>query len=756
MTPLRPVWLRLAVLLGGAAPLGAVQQIFVAPTGNDAWSGAYAEARADGSGGPVASLGRARDLARSHAADVAGARTREPVEIVVRGGTYRILDTLELTAEDAATAAAPVTWRAYGDEPVLLSGGVEVTGFERLDRMDAGAAGRIRPELRDRIWVTDLRRAGVEDFGVMKRSGFRVPYEPSALRVFYGEEAMTLARYPNAEWERIVTVPQDGTEPAHADMINDRRFDDVPTGRHFGAFTYAGDRPSTWASVDDVWVHGYWTWDWADTTERIAALDATRRRIDLAPPYHPYGLTREQRFYYLNVPEELDAPGEWYLDRERGRLYFWPPDEAFAGTVTVSMLETPLIRVRGADAHRFEGFSFGFTRGPGIEVAEAREVRFTGCRFFGLGGIGLAVTGGARCGVVDSEFFNLASGGVRLDGGDRATLARGEHFVLNCEFRAFGQVHRTNQPAVRLDGVGHRVAYSLIHDAPHMGLHFQGNDHLIEFNEIHDIAKETGDVGAIYSGRDYTSRGTIVRYNYLHDFTGPGLYGVRAVYLDDFTSGVTIYGNVFYRAGKGAFVGGGRDNRIQNNVFIACAPSVHVDARGLSWAANYFNPAAPNHVTTLSDFMAAARVEEAPYAVRYPELVTLYADEPAVPKNNVVTGNVSFGGVFLELFDGVKPGLVTVRDNLVGDPIALRITDQTDQAPEFTTYESEGPAARDVLPGNRWPAAAKADSGASGSAFYRVVDGRVELDQSRLPAGVGFAPISMEEIGLRPRGTVRP
>ncbi len=737
-----------SVVVAFVAPsLFAVQQLFVAPSGSDAWSGRYAAPLADGTDGPLATLVAARDAIRQNNAKPG--HTREPVEVIVRGGRYALTESFELTAEDAASVAAPVVWRAYAGETVLLSGGKPVEGFRRLGETSLG--DRIRPEVRSHVWVTDLRVQGIAAFGEMKRSGFRIPYAPSALQVFYGEAPMTLARYPNEGWEHIAAVPQDGPEMIYAGMINDRRFDDLPTGRHYGAITYEGERPSSWASTDDVWAHGYWTWDWADSTERIAALDTTRHRIDFAPPYHPYGLTKNQRFYYLNVPEELDAPGEWYLDRGKGLLYFWPPDEAFSEAVTVSMLETPLLRLVGAGAHHFEGFSFGFTRGPGLEVEAANDVRFERCRFFALGGVALAVTGGSDCGVIDSEFVNLASGAVRLAGGDRATLERGNHFVLNSEFHEFGQVYRTNQPAVRLDGVGHHVAHNLIYDAPHMALHFQGNDHLIEFNEIHDIAKETGDVGAIYSGRDYTSRGTIVRYNYLHDFTGPGLYGVRAVYLDDFTSGITIYGNVFYRAGKGAFVGGGRDNRIQNNVFIECAPSVHVDARGLSWAANYFDESAPNHVTTLSDFMREAQVDQAPYARRYPELTTLYADAPAVPKNNVVTNNVSFGGVFLELFDGVTPAVVTVRDNFIADATVLRITDKTDQAPEFTTYETGTKAAAGILPGNRQPG-----DGELAPAFYRVVNGRVLLDSQQSPAGVGFAPIPFEQIGLRRRGTVQP
>ena len=103
------------------------------------------------------------------------------------------------------------------------------------------------------------------------------------------------------------------------------------------------------------------------------------------------------------------------------------------------------------------------------------------------------------------------------------------------------------------------------------------------------MALETHDVGAFYLGRNYTERGNVVRYNYFHHLGREGVKAedlVQAVYLDDCASGTLVYGNVFYRAGRAAMIGGGRDNTIENNIFVECTPSVHVDARGLGWASS--------------------------------------------------------------------------------------------------------------------------------------------------------------------------
>ncbi|HKJ90471.1 MAG TPA: right-handed parallel beta-helix repeat-containing protein, partial [Oceanipulchritudo sp.] len=519
---------------------------------------------------------------------------------------------------------------------------------------------------------------------------------------------------------------------------------------HYGAITYSGDRPSSWASYEDIWVHGYWTWDWAESTQRIEELDPDRHRITLAEPHHRYGYTTGQRFYYFNVPEELDSPGEWYLERETGLLYFWPPDEGFSGEVMLSSLESPFIRVEGAAHLVFEGFGMGYSRGAGIVVSDSESVEVRGGRFYALGGRAVTIESGHACGVRNSSFTQLGAGAVFLSGGDRATLQRGNHFVINNHIHAFSRDFRTNHPAIRLHGVGQRAAHNLIHDAPHMGLYFRGNDHLIEFNEIHDIARETGDVGAIYTGRDYTSRGTVIRYNYLHHLHGPGLHGVRGVYLDDFTSGTDVFGNVFLRAGRAAFIGGGRDNRIQNNLFIECEPSVQIDGRGLSWANHHFDVDHSQYASTLRDAYDAAEVNEPPYASRYPELVGLYEGDPRIPAGNRVENNRSFGGIFLDLYDGTDLETAMVRNNLIADPVALRRTGASDQNPDFEVFRIGDPATGDILMENiLWNFKTRP---------YRIEGAKIHFRDGFLPAKSGFLPIPFGRIGLMdgPKCEMRP
>ncbi|MEX0332211.1 MAG: right-handed parallel beta-helix repeat-containing protein [Puniceicoccaceae bacterium] len=733
--PFFPVLIGFALLFTTHVTL-ATRVLFISPTGNDAWSGQLAEPSPDHSDGPLASLAAAQSIVRAWIADQS--RPREDIIISLREGIYPLSETLELGMHDSGIGPAPVTWQAFPGEVVTLHGGTRLSGFKRLDK--TGLESRIPTEFQGKVFVINLKQLEADYPSKVARRVWYDLDKPGPLELYYEDELMTPARYPNKGWVTVTDVPQDDGEPVIEGHHADKRVGKVPTGRHYGAITYEDPRPETWSDISNVWLHGYWTWDWAESTQRIESIDPSTRRINIAPPHHRYGYTTGQRYYYFNIPEELDSPGEWYLDRESGYLFFWPPDEDFSGEVVLSRFDKPAVRIDEASNLTIRGLTFAYSRGPGIWITDSEHVTIEDCRFHSLGGRPVTIEGGRNCGVTGGEFTELSTGAILIDGGNRKTLEPSNHFIINNHVHDFSKVYRTNHPGIRFFGVGQRVAHNLLHDAPHIAMLFKGNDHLIEYNEIHDIAKETGDVGAIYIGRDYTSRGSIIRYNYLHHLHGPGLHGVRAVYLDDFSSGIVVFGNVFYKAGRAAFIGGGRNNRIQNNLFIECEPSVQVDGRGLSWANHHFDEDHSHYATTLRDFMAAANVTEPPYSTRYPELQELYADEPKVPKYNIIENNISFGGTFLDLFDGIDTDLVTVRNNLIADPVVLRMSPTSDQDPQFSIFTRESTAARKYLSGN---SLLLEDPPSLGSG-----EDVLNLDFGRLAEGIGFIPIPVSKIGL--------
>lgn len=613
--------------------------LYVSPEGNDAWSGRLAEPNRDLSDGPLATLEAARDRLRALRRATTQA-AEAPAVCVLTGGTYVRDRPFHLGPEDSRT-----TFRASPGRTARLVGGRRIAQWQPvaepaiLERLDEAARGK--------VLQADLKAAGVTDLGE--------PVGANRLEIFCGGKPMTLARWPNEGFTRIGQVV--GGKPIASHGIR---------GDAVGRFTYEGDRPKRWARESDLRLHGFWFWDWADAYERVRSIDPDRRIIETEPPYHGYGYRPGARFYALNALTELDAPGEWYADRASGTLYFWPPAPIDSAEVLASLVAT-MIEIRDAHHITIQGLTFEACRGTAVTITGGRDNLVAGCTMRNLGGRGIVITGGTYHGVQSCDICNTGDGGIALEGGDRKTLTPAGHFAVNNHIWNYSRAAWTYRTGVSTGGVGNRIAHNRIHDAPHMALGLSGNEHVIEFNEIHTVCMDTDDAGAFYMGRDWTWRGNVIRYNYFHDIGRfRGNVGVQAIYLDDWASASTVYGNICYRAGRGVLVGGGRDNTIENNIFVECTPAVHIDSRGLGWARDYFS----GRINTLTERLAQVPYRQPPWSTRYPQLLTLYQDEPALAKYNRVLRNICVGGRWLDLLDGLTDKIVEVRDNLVGvDPL---------------------------------------------------------------------------------------
>ena len=581
---------------------------------------------------PFASLARARAEIRQ--LKKAGRMPEGGVIVTVRGGTYHLAETFELSEGDGGTEGGPVVYRAQPGEVVRLTGGKVVRDLGPVT--DRAVLPRLAPAARTHVLQADLKAQGIKDFGQMKARGFSRPHHPAGLELFFQDKPMPLARYPNRGWLTVAAVPAG------------------PSG---GRFVCADGRPTRWAASDDLWVHGYWKQDWADSYERVKSIDTKKKEIATHPPHGCYGYHRGKRFYFLNVLEELDQPGEWHLDRAAGILYFWPP--ASEGAAVVSLTGT-LVSMRDVSHVTLQGFILECCRATAVVIRGGNRCRIASCVLRNIGNRAVSISGGTHSGVAGCDITETGDGGISLNGGDRKTLTPAHLYAVNNHIWRYSRTCRTYRAAVQVGGVGNRVAHNHIHDAPHMGVGFGGNDHVLEFNHVHDICRETGDVGAFYTGRDWTCRGHVVRHNFFHHIRGPYTHGAMSVYLDDCFCGVTIYGNVFYKASRAAFIGGGRDNRVENNVFVDCHPSVHVDARGVGWAKRHI---APGGGWRMRQKLKSVPYDKPPYT-KYPNLASILDDEPHYPKHNVVARNLSVGGRWADIAAQAK-SRTTIKDNWV-------------------------------------------------------------------------------------------
>jgi hypothetical protein len=590
----------------------------VAPSGSSANPGT--------SEAPFATILQARDAIRalkSSGSFAAGAT------VILHTGEYWIDESISLTGADSGTEAAPIVYRAASGEDARLIGGrlVAMDAFGKVD--DAAILGRIDEQARGNVLHADLRALGLTDFGTYP-DGFE--QAPTVPELFFDNKRMTVARWPNEGWAEVAKVIESGPAP----------WRNYESSIPIGTIEYGGDRPSRWTRAPEIWLHGYWCFDWSAESIKIGKIDVEKKQITFAKQHH-YGIgsgnPAPRRFYAFNLLEELDSPGEYYIDRANGALYFWPPEGPAAARSVVTTLATPVIHVEGASHLQFMGFTIETCKGAAMLVKDCENVRISACRIRNTGQEGILVRDGHGCAIEACDIFATGNLGVHVNGGDRATLTPSKHQVVNNHIHDVSQRQRTHAYNVHMGGVGVRLAHNLIDNAPHQAIGLAGNDHIIEFNELHHIALEVDDSGAFYMGRDPSERGNIIRYNFWHDIGSKLAHGTCAVYFDDGTGGQRVFGNVFYKAAGGVFgavfLHGGHDNWVDNNIFIECKKAIGHSP----WDDAYWNKWLTEPLWQ-GKLLKDVDVTKAPYTDRYPELKDYMSTEPKVrvnhASNNVV------------------------------------------------------------------------------------------------------------------------
>jgi hypothetical protein len=658
----QPLSFALMTLAAAACTAAPVVTLYVAPGGNDTWSGTRAEASRGRADGPFATLERARDEVRR-----IKTRTGLPpggLTVELQAGVYELTQAFELTNQDSGSAEARITYRARPGAEVRLVGGKVIDTWQPVT--DPAVLARLDESARAHVLEADLRAHGVTDLGTMKPGPRWAQSEPG-LELFFRDEPMTLARWPNQGFVKI----QQLLGPTPIDVRGTK-------GCKEGMFTYDGDRPKRWLGEADLMAHGYWFWDWADQRLRIAAIDTEKRAITLEPePLHAFGFRQGQWYTVYNALAELDQPGEWYLDRGSGRLYFWPPAAIGSGKAMVSVLPT-LVSLNSASHVTLQGLTLECARGTAVRVSGGTESRLVGCVVRNVGGWAAQLAGGLLNGIVGCDIYATGDGGIGLSGGDRRTLTAAGLYAENNHIHHYSRWNPILKPGVQLDGVGNRMAHNLIDNAPHKAVLFGGNDHLIEYNEIHSVVYGANDAGVLYAGYNPSTRGHLIRHNYIHHVYGYEGRGCVGIYLDDMFCSATIFGNVFYQVPRAAFIGGGRDNLVENNLFVDCSPALHIDARALGWA----SAGVVNLVTRLKE----VPYQEEPWRSRYPQLLSYLEDEPAVPKGNVIARNICWGGRWDEVEAKIREH-VRFEDNLTDqDPLFV------DAARQDFRLQPESPA----------------------------------------------------------------
>jgi len=599
------------------APSGSVwaedARFYVAPDGRDAWSGRVAAANADRTDGPFATLGRARDAVRRLL------RSRpQDVVVLLRGGTYRLTETVVFGLEDSPGPEHRVRYEAYPGETPVLTSGVPITKWRKLDAALPGLPAAAR----GKVWVGDVshlraikERRGVEDwrFYTLYDAGRRLPRARSA-----------------------------GFNPTK--RSKDRR------GRDQSVLRFPKGAIKNWPDLRDVEIViipcSFWVMN-------ILPLAAVNEAAGVATTTVPgtYSLTRNgmadrPSVWVENVVDALDEPGEWALDSAQARVYYWPESGRPGESVAAPSL-TELVRVEGRIDYK----------GPKDEPV--RNLTFRGLTFtqgdrfpwHGRSGWGLQhdwemfdrptalvrLRGAESCEIEDCRFTQSGHTAVRLDLHCQRNRVVGNHIdrmggvgvllagygpgtkdvnkgnvVANNYVHHIGEIYWGSAAIFAWQSGGNRIAHNHIHHVPYTGIvvsgrigwdrrgmgecsrtvrwhevedfaakaprrkpwrlrepYLHGRGNVVERNDIHHAMEVLGDGNCIYvSG---TGTGNVVRENYCHDCDGKYMNAV--IRCDDDQHGTTIERNVMCRTrghGEGIITKG--KNHVLNNVIADLRP----------------------------------------------------------------------------------------------------------------------------------------------------------------------------------------
>ncbi len=501
---------------------------------------------------PVATLQSAQKRVRQQIAE----GLKEPVHVIMAGGTYTLEAPLQLTPQDSGTREFPVTWRAAEGAKVLLSGGVRITG-----KWQQGSKG---------IWSVALP-------GVKEGWNFR--------QLFVNGRRAIRARFPNAgEANPFLYALDGGMDHVRIapELVKeswgkaaDAQINIVPQSRFF----------NQWNTVTGV----------DPATGHINIADSERHRL----------MDKGSWFWIEGVQAELDEPNEWYLDRATGELCYMPANGVDPNTLEiVAPRLNRLIDLKGdvnAGTHveqvHFDGLEFRYTTftlghiearvhtDAAIMFENASDCSVKNCHFENIGGYALWLHLDSQRNLFDGNTVrNSGGGGVLLTGArfaymdDSKVYTPGEaaakvfpilnritrNSVEHCgKIRYYGGgVHLDSRPFSMSMAPGNLIAHNHFNDLSRNGVFAFRNQggNVIEYNHIHNAMQTTVDGGCIHFATMNTlTAPNHILSNWLYDVWGyhqnpngrPHRKLANGVFLDWDTSNTTVKDNWIYNTAGG-------------------------------------------------------------------------------------------------------------------------------------------------------------------------------------------------------------
>ena len=537
-------------------PIGAAGAdiFYVAPNGNDSWSGRITTPNALKSDGPLASLDGARGAVRKLKQNNG---LTSPVRVIVKNGFYQLNKTFILSPEDSGTKNCLISYEAAKGAHPIFSGGRMITGWK-----PAGNG----------LWSVKIPDVEADKWYFSQ--------------LFINGRRATRARTPNTGYFKLL-----GAQPA-------------PVGSaavsNTNAFMFKPGDIKQWSNPNDINVIIWHAWE--ASRLRIASVDTTKSvvqftgtaRLSMFLNFMP-----EPEYYVENFFEALDAPGEWFLNGKTGVLYYKPlPGESIKTIKAVAPYLPRLVSYSGDPANgryveyiNMNGLAFQYSdwslepEGHGdaqaavsveatVQGDGVRNCAISRCKVAHVGTYGIWLKRGCMDNRIEfTEVADTGAGGIRIGQEgivQNTTEKSARNIIYSCYIHGGGKVYPGAIGVWIGQSPGNTISHCEIADHNYSGISigwtwgYAANDTAgttTEFNHIHHLGQGLlTDMGAIYNLG--ASPGSRIVNNLIHDISGTGIYP------DEGSAQVLIENNIAYRTLNGGFgLHYGKDNIVRNNIF---------------------------------------------------------------------------------------------------------------------------------------------------------------------------------------------
>ena len=651
------------------------QKIFVSAVGDDSGDGSEEE--------PLRTLEKAIDVANEMRED-----SDKLIEILLREGTYSVTNTIKIINSQKDDPLLKIS--AYQDEKVTINAGVDIP-LSAMSIADSDFTNAIidKPNAGS-VLQYNLKDAQIEDLGEISLRGHLISDEKEAqAELSLNGEVQKLAGWPNGEYTGLI-------KPTDSNEYGKRTKSGIANGC---SFQVNYDRPSQWSKPEQAWLSGTIGPNYEFDYYPVSRFDSEEKRVYLSRGALEKYYT-EPYYRFENVPEELDEPGEYYIDRQSGMLYFYPPEDAPKDSVLTITMSTPTLDVSGKAPNSmfriensknivFENLIFKGGRGSAITGKNNSNIQFINCEINSFSENGIRFDASTDIKISDCKIHDVGQDGILfVSCGNYKTLSPSNIVVSNNDIYNFARLERSYKTGIDFGYrcVGATAANNHIHNGPHAGMIFYGVNNDIYGNEFDNLVTEFSDMDALYcNNSNYPwERGNKIHNNYFHDIGKSSMNGrhqinVRAIRTDNRGCGLNIYENLFYNIGDGgngngnngigAITAEGTRNRIFNNLFVDCNEAYFNTLQykeienaddGTLYPDTVINSSGVEVANTINGAKVADLKKQMEnylpvYGKQFPELYNYFYEHPNMSKTNEFKNNMIINiAIPLSNFNGTQ------------------------------------------------------------------------------------------------------